>query len=387
MFMDYNSTDIDVTDSLDGLQCHHFADSVADREHLYSFRGIIAADHTIFCKSFPFSIELPISDPLAKDRIVEITAEPHRIFDSYEGTLLRLWFDPREGYECWRLSTHRKIDAFTSYWGSNVSYGEYFTQALALEFGSDGHAFASFAEKLDKNKVYVLLLRTGKENRVICKAYSEVKLFSIGCFDRANEFAFSFDASETGLATVSIAELLDVEEYVKDLDPYQYQGIVIITESGKSLKILNDEYHRLNKLRNNNPNILKRYIELRKQESELSDYVKLYPDFQDKFEHFETVLQKVCNNVFKKYINRYVRNRVAILPREQYYIMTEVHCNYLTARENVKLEHVERVLEGQTSKQLLYIYNQFVEREGTLGDGNFVPKEEADRLFAQIKRT
>jgi hypothetical protein len=384
MSLFYNSEKVEVSDELDGLQCYHYRDCNDLENQTAEYRGIIADGSTILCKSFPFTPEFPLSKlEENKEAVQTLLDSEHAIFDSYEGTLLRLWRSPSE----WRLSTHRKIDAFSSRWGSDSSYGEYFVQALSLTFGGTEDVFGNFTQNLNTDKVYLFLLRTSKENRVVCDKHEHVSLFSVGAFDRSSAFDYSFEAPETNLpysATVKCAGIDEISTYVNQVDPFEKQGIVIITKDGKSLKIINDEYFRLNSVRGNNPSVLRRFIELRDTEMK-NDLISLYPEFMGEINHFEDVFESVCNNIYKKYINRYVRKRVAILPPEQYNIMKEVHEEYVRTRTPISIKMVESILNRQSPRQLHYVFEQYKKRQVELGDGNLIPKEDADKLFAQVK--
>jgi hypothetical protein len=395
----YFSDQIEVTDELDTLQCHHYKECNADSpSELKAMRGVIADGTQVLCKSFGFTPELTTTQVLENSAsLSELLTHNFKVFDSYEGTLLRLWWDSKN--ELWRLSTHRKIDAFFSRWGSDKSYGELFVKCLSLAFNNTkdwadtqdttDNPFDDFTSKLHKHKVYVLLLRSGKENRVVCNAYDDIELFIIGTFDKSKDWKWGFGAKETSLCCPNLApkcsSVSEITDYVNAVDPYKIQGVVVITENGEAYKILNNEYFKLNNLRGNNPNLIKRYVELRNTQ-DLEGFLNLYPEHVKLFESFDKVFADVCNNVFKKYMNRYVRKRVTIAPPEQFYIMKLVHEQYIRDKINVSIQLVERVMNSQTAKQLYYIYQQYIQREEQLGNGNFIPKEDADKLFEKIKR-
>jgi hypothetical protein len=395
----YNTEKVFISDEMDGLQCHHYKEdySFIDNNSM-KFRGIIADGTSILCRSFAYTPEFNSNDENLKEILYPLLAKGPKVFDSYEGSLLRLWYDNREGYNKWRLSTHRRIEAFTSRWGSETSYGEFFIQGLVLKFGSSENPFDDFTSKLNKNLIYVFLLRNGKHNRVVCDTQESIALYSIGVFDKLNNFVFSFEDNETGLpktevAPVDITDDLDVSfnniiEYVNSVNPYDRQGVVIIASGAsmdiEALKVVNSEYWRLSKLRGNNPNFIKRYIELRGKE-EVNDYISLYNEHKELFDECENVLADITNNILKKYVNRYVRKRAAILPPEQFYIIKEIHKSYLTHKQPITYTDVENIVNGQTPKQLFYIYQQFMNRKEKFGDGNLLPQEDADRLLSQIK--
>jgi hypothetical protein len=207
---------IQVTDEFDGLTVHHFTDcDYTSPAEIKAMRGIIKDEDTVVCQTFSFTPEIredhselsTLTEPFLKNN--------SKVFQSLEGTLLRIWYrkvssHPNGGE--WFLSTHRKLDAFFSRWGSDSTYGEHFVCTLlrAAEVHpqlQDVHTFEGYASRLNKDKVYVLLLRTSKENRVVCTSQEHTTLYTVGAFDRERKFAFEYPSAVPETLFPSIPEI------------------------------------------------------------------------------------------------------------------------------------------------------------------------------------
>lgn len=119
-----------IADRTNELILKHFkeCDNTSSTQ-IKNLRGVIESiDGKIVCKTFPYTDEYSENDISAS-----LTPKPgynRRFFASEEGCVLRLYFHNNR----WHLSTHKKLDAFTSHWGSKTSYGSMFLEALLWEY-------------------------------------------------------------------------------------------------------------------------------------------------------------------------------------------------------------------------------------------------------------
>jgi len=406
-----------VTDRWDGLEVYHYEDGTTDPA-LFECRGIIKDGDKIVCKTFGFTPEVLASDnealgahlmPFVSDAIA--TGKTIRAYKSFEGTLLRLWNYNNK----WYLSTHRKIDAFRSKWGhDNMSYGALFTMALydheheqTDRMPPMESVMERFTDKLNKEKIYVILLRNYEDNRVVCKGGNCPKLYCIGAFDRSNSFAFSMDNDEMSLPTPDIINIpmsLSSEESTDDraheyiqnslstiagIDALEYQGLILMTSDGKSMKCTHPENDRLMKLRGNEPNVVFRYVQL-KWTPELETFKALYPEHKEKFDEWEGIYQKIANNIYKKYNIRFKHHRTALLPPDQYAVCCKVNDYYNStlkeAGEHVTIGTVHKLIGMMSEREvnaLIKAYRERAKDPSTNGDGNRMP----ETMFRNVLNT
>ena len=182
-----------ITDEYDGLTVHHFKDcDINSSTEIKETRGIIKEGDVIVCKSFPFVPEYRSDHENLTSLIQPFFESNSKIFNSLEGTILRIWFRHQNNGGKWYLSTHRKIDACLSRWGSDMTYGEHFISTLTSSVLENVKTFEDYTNNLNKDKIYVLLLRSSKQNRIVCTSQETTKLYTIGAFTRSNQFSFQY---------------------------------------------------------------------------------------------------------------------------------------------------------------------------------------------------
>src|SRR3989344_6298936 len=102
--------------------------SNTDSDLLKQCRGVVFNDKTLVMKAFPYTVDYNHTElSLIEETMVDFSK--FSFFDSYEGTLLRVF----NFNGTWFLSTHRKLNAFRSKWSSKESYGTLFVKALDAE--------------------------------------------------------------------------------------------------------------------------------------------------------------------------------------------------------------------------------------------------------------
>lgn len=405
------------------LAVYNVEDGTTDPS-LNDFRGLIV-DHTaekIVCKSFPMTQEVLTTDLEGlSTHIAPLLSDPSiRFFKAYEGSLLRLWC-----YQgVWRISTHRRLNSALSKWGHGqcASYHTLFLRALlpilqekskkprstswADMQDSDNSdddtkednaetLFTNYCNSLNKDCIYVFCLTSFKDNRQVCNGMeTEPKLYCVGIFDRSNAFAFSFNHPST---CVSSPEEIKLEAptiealvaYTNTIDPYSYQGVICITALGKSAKCTNCENDKLMKIRGNQPNVVYRYVQLR-WTNDLDTFLRLYPEHTAKFEEWEKIYTHIVHNIMRKYIERYINKKTAVLPPEQYKAMVQVHQFYLTnlreKKEHVTMEHINQVLGTWEERAVSELIAKYREREIQTGNGNRMPDTMRDGILSSIKK-
>ena len=386
---------INITDECDGLKIYHFNDcNETSPEEVKQSRGLIKDGEIVVCKSFPFTPEIRSDNEELIEKYI-IPLEGNKAFISQEGSLLRVWYYGGK----WRLSTHRKMDAFCSRWGSETSYGAYFINLLLKQYGEEikenESIFDKYTSSLNQELVYIFLLRSCNENRVVCNKYNDPSLFIIGAFQKPQEveqllsqwtFIPGSSLTETLFSPVpeikynTIQELI---EYVKTLDIYESQGIVIITSKGESIKLVNHNYDDLFKLRGNVPNVVLRYIQLRNgDKDQLNTYKKLYPEFSTTFNDVESSFQSIISNLHRNYVSRFIKRQVAVVPPEQYSIIRELHDIHLVDRTVIITQQkVRSYFNTLESQRLWTLYKKYVVRREVGGNGNSVSDEDRERVL------
>jgi hypothetical protein len=261
-------------------------------------------------------------------------------YDSYEGALVRAFYYQGK----WYLTTHRKLDAFKSYWGCRTSFGEMFKNALVELNGSlDGTnadtIVEDFLESLNKEKQYVFLLVSTLENRIACTPPNVPTVKHVGTFE--NGVLVPNPSTQVPIQEPLHFDNLDkVLEYTKFTFPTK-QGIVVFMPNGKQIKLCHPDYLNLFNLRGNEASVMFRYLQVRSDPIICQQYITLYPEHKTRFDHYEDVLEKVSHKIYESYRDRFVHKKYVLLPQEEYTVMSAVHRWYKSKRDKIKVHQFD----------------------------------------------
>ncbi len=389
-----------ITDELDSLKVYHYTDcNNNSSDDVKEMRGIIKENNTVVCRSFPFTPEYT-TEQLSE--LEPYTTETIRWYESQEGTILRLW--EHEGK--WNLSTHRKINSFLSKWGGNSSYGELFLKALHNTKGTwlktswaddDGEEedkqdiFNEFCKLCNKDYIYVLLIRNTDANRIVVKGYTEPQLFCLGTFHRPTNFKYSPAPSAFPIkmpSEVKQSSLQGLADYVmKYVNPLKLQGLIGITSSGKMIKLVHPKYYLYEQSRGNASSLEFRYIQLLHKQETKALFTELYDDSSESFKEIDEILDSICTNIFKKYLQRYIHKQVAVLPPYQFNVCKTLHERYITKEiEKVTPDIIRSTVFNLHEKELYSFVKQYKKTKKQHGNGNFVDQTSKQSILIHRAR-
>lgn len=364
-YIESNVNKVKKVDSDESLELFCYTSCTNDDDSLLkSCRGVAFDGNEMVLKSFPYTLEYEIEDL----RTVCPDIKKYRFFDSCEGTLIRVFY-----YKKWYISTHRRLDAFKSKWSSSSSYGDLFVQALNMrkDICSEFYSFLypssddaemgtleAFLSKLDKNKQYMFLLQNNKENRIVCKGSQYSKLYHVGTFENGL-FSLEIDIQVPYPSEKIFKNWEEVKEYVDTLDHQEYQG-VIMYDGYDQVKILNPKYKYLFSLRGNEPNIQKRYLQIRMNQRLKLEYIDLYSEYRNKFNEIEKVIHELGIQILSAYKTRFIYKQHIVLYPEEYKILRECHSWHIENRSTNKIS-MNKVFEV-LNKQESYIIEKMIAR-------------------------
>jgi len=384
------TNNIKTFDELGEYKLEHYIDCFNDSSNeIKSCRGLIYKNNVLLCKSFPFTSEYLFNEDVVENKLHECLINKGIFFPSYEGSIVRVWNDEDK----WFVSTHKKIDASKSRWGSNKTFKDLFIENLFPNSTQKEEDFINFCNtKLLKDIIYIYLIKTTLDNRIVCRN-EENKLYYLGNFNRNDNFQYDYD-SNFECENVSILPKLNIlsyedfrlkiEENERDINNYnETQGILCLSPNGDNIKFVNPLYYKYNLVRGNSPNILYRYIELKKQlDFETIDNLReLYKEENDLINDFENSLRHIKLNILRNYIKRYINKSLAVVPPEQHRILVDLYNQYLNDPQNNRLT-IDLVSNYVDSLALQYQYNlfkQYQKRRTLFGNGNWVNKELKDK--------
>ncbi len=197
-------------------------------------------------------------------------SEPYSWHPAYEGTVIRMFKHTSETQDRWYISNHRKLDALMSRWGSSISFGTLFSDAIKARVQTSpelksqmdlktGTLFHQFKNKiLDPRYLYVFLLTTNPQTRIVSGSLGESEVYHVGSFNRIDQ-KWDLDHRLVGIPRperVSPDQIYGLDSLffsparTESRFPLTYQGVIGIRYSDdrtavQTLKILNSDYVKL----------------------------------------------------------------------------------------------------------------------------------------------
>lgn len=354
---------IKCTDSNGKLNIYNYVhcDNDSDAE-IKSVRGVIYdKDMKVVVKTFEYTDEFVSNE---REKIRERIGDFHQwnLCHSLEGTLLRIYFYDGE----WYISTHKKLNAFKSRWSCRDTFGEIFRKSLYEVYEEETDLLADFYDHLHKDRVYLFLLRNNNENRIVCHTHfvkNNERIVYVGYFSKENKFHLNTgNPEEEWLRKLMHPRVLPIEnlesayDIIENLNPFEFQGLIFFhKDTHDQFKIVNPKYAELYKLRDNNPNLRFRYLELRNDPEKKKQLYSLYPRSADIFDEYENILYKIARMIYHYYVSRYIKNKYITLPREEYLIMKKCHDWYLLDRQNNRI-FTSKIIEFLNEEAPLNLY-------------------------------
>lgn len=332
-------------------QCNDASDSL-----LKQFRGIVFASSAtggedttkLVMRGFPYTPEIIVdsTNTTVPDDLTRLFPGT-RFFESHEGTIIRVFYHKK-----WFVSTHKRLDASTSRWGSNESFEDIFRRSIDNLGTSSGYNYETFFDRLDKTRQYMFLIRNTKENRIVSLAPQNDKssIYHVGTYIDG-KFVVDDDIGIARPPEIKFENTEHLLQTVSSMDPLFYQGVFACGDNG-FYKLINSMYHSLSKVRGNEPNLVKRYLEIRKSQEDFGAFAFLYKDSAHIFDNVEKNLNKIARNIHMTYMKRFISKQYAVVDPTRYGVLKACHSQYVQNRQPVTLDVVWRVLNEETSENL-----------------------------------
>lgn len=308
-------------------------------------------DNVLVASTFPYTEEYSISNIDVVDKIIK--EGEWEFVKSYEGTIIRVVHIEQDGTIKRLVSTHKKLDAFESYWGSPVSYGEIFKTEVCRLFRNntsqsdvncnlqDTDIFNLFLDSLDTSRHYTFLLTSNEDNKIVSS--NNNKIFIVGSFDReTNKFLYDFEShyNNTSIVKFDTPEKIeinssqDIINVVNSMDWNKHQGIFAIRKDAfEFFKVINDEYKIKSTLRGNNSNLLFRYLQLRYvDKSMMNDFINLFSRHSNIFSGAETNLVELSVYLHQTYYRRNIKKEFVFINPIFHSVLKSIHAWHLENR-------------------------------------------------------
>lgn len=335
-------------------------------------RGLILKENEVIFRGFSYTPEYSMEDLGELEELKNIINDKLgecKIFDSHEGTLLRFFYVNDK----WVVSTHHRLDAFKSRWGSRYTFGNMFVYYLHKEYEYNENLqekmkdvpdvdkmdknefYNAFLDQLDKNHKYMFFIKNNDENRLVCSTCDdEVPLiYHVGTYVE-NKLVFDYNVGLTFPHLHNFSSWNEIEEYVKDIDYMSLQGVILFVDDHQQYKILNKAYSQLKTARGNEPSVKFRYLKVRNNKDYVDALYYLYPKKVEIFEKMENTINEIGNYIYDSYIRRFIKKEYVIVPKEEYEVVKECHTWHLSdkSQNRISFEKVMEVLNWQHPSSL-----------------------------------
>lgn len=305
--------------------------------------GLIAhkSDLKIACYSFDKCLEV---DENSNTIHSKIDLDNIRVEKTYEGSLIRVYYYNNK----WHISTKKCIDASKAYWISKKSFYDLFLESLSDNFDFNNlsvdncysfllcHPENNIIEKNNDYKLYHLSTRNINSLEIVDHNINIIKPFVYNYINKEN---------------------IAIVFYNLDLT---LDGYMLIDIHGNRQKIESNVYKKIKLLWGNTTNRVYRYLDLRKNESDLKDYAYYFTSDCILFKNIEKALIKFGKRVHAYYMSKNIKKTGEQLVYPYNKITYSIHGQYLKNRYPVTLTTVMYYLNQLDVKQLYHYLNIFI---------------------------
>lgn len=263
---------------------------------------------------------------------------------SLEGTLVRLFYYNEE----WVLSTKKCLDASKARWLSTKSFKDLFYECF------DKNIF----ENLNKNNCYSFLI-THPENNIVVK-YDKKNIYHVSTRDMTTLKEIDYHVINTiKLERKKIDEnnLLQIYNEILLDTNLLYEGFIFIDINYNRWKLRTTLFNKVRNLWGNSNNKFFRYLELRKNQNLLSEYIMYFNNDRQLFIEYEADIRFFASFISAIYISRHVKKMITKVPYYLFDIIYKLHGNYLKDRIITDDNRIMIELLELDAKKLCYMIN------------------------------
>jgi hypothetical protein len=248
-----------------------------------------------------------------------------------EGTLIKIFYYQNE----WCIGTSRNINAVYSYWGGDKSFKELF-----IETSKESDVQFDF-DLLDKNCCYSYILQHPEVTIGYDISVSNIVPLSKINLETLEEEYFTLEYSKNSLAELKLNLSFGT-------------NFIIVTEEGKRIKLLSDEYRYAQSLLNNNPSMKWTCLEII-QNGFTYDFIKYFPSKCDTLDYVDEKINTVINEIHRLYFNRFVKREVTEIPYRYRKTIYQLHGRFKSTGVKTTKDTVAHHLINLDTKTLYWV--------------------------------
>ena len=236
----------------------------------------------------------------------------YRIYESYDGSYIRVFFHNGK----WYTSTLNKLNIFKG------TIGKAFMESLcdALNVQQHNDETMLFDTMFNPEKKYTFLLKPSE--KLVCD------------LDPLPKNRIIMIDGDLNLPERQELKFSSIDEMLSSFkcDHRTSQGLVLVGDN-ESIKIYDNEYYRIKKIRGNAKSLLVRYLEIRCTEH-IDEFLKLYPDMKPITTKLEEDIYSLAKHLHNLYMQMFVKNNCMIkCSREEKLMLHCIHKNYISTKQ------------------------------------------------------
>jgi hypothetical protein len=305
------------------------------------YKGLIF-DHSdqLVVSNFPIAEEIVIDSTNPKLSLPETN---QKFYELIEGSILRVYYYRDE----WCISTNGRLDAFSSFWANTESFGKQF-ENLIFTLTREQLDFDEFCCGLDKAYNYFFLLPTFENNRIGATEDSS-KFYLIG-LEHINDRKLITDSLSSYFTNT---QLWSYPSQITRENVLENGGIMVSDKS--TTKFITLEYKSNVELRNNEPNLYKRYLELLLSDPVKAEKLKNIHKQVD-FEYvIHQPIKELVSYAYKCYVHRFIYKEHIKVAQVIHFLLGLCHKRYLETRSRMTEEIVKDVLFQQSIENVFFL--------------------------------
>lgn len=216
--------------------------------------------------------------------------------EKVDGSIMKLWYDKREDFDLWRLSTNGVINAFECKNQYDKTYGDMFNEAAEKQ--------GLNLDSLDKDCTYIFEI-VGPYNRVVVE-YPETMIIHTGTRNNITGEEKDIYIGIKQPKKYKISTLEACIEAAKALNvvnsenrfAVQNEGFVVVDGNWNRIKIKSPEYIAVHHAFNGGILSKKRAVDMI-LENEDEEYLTYFPEYKEFFDLLKINMQKTVDMIEK----------------------------------------------------------------------------------------
>lgn len=287
--------------------------------------------------------------------------------NSIEGTLLKLFYYGDK----WNIATKKCIDASKARWVSKKNYSELFMECIVN--------IPTFFDSLNKNNCYAFIL-THPENKIYVnyqlpalyhistrnlETMTEIEEIILGIEKTAKypiNYPIENNETKTSLTQEDFVNL--VQKIKNDTTNIFYEGFILIDTNYNRHKVKTNLFLRAKEIWGNTNHRFFRYLDLRRDENLLNEYLTYFPYDKELFVKYELNIHELAKKILDVYMEEHVIKNKNKIPFYLKKIIYAIHGDFLKDRIKTNLNKIMVYVLKMDVKQICFIMNQ-IEKDRT----------------------